>query len=290
MLIDHPALLYWQPESHIVPQLPELPTGYADHAPDIGYFPDADVVFSDLSHYHRTADLLRNLKKYATTPNEKAFVLGWLSHWLTDCATHPLVNKGVGELLGAGKPVAYEDDMIAHQQVEVGVDAVFTEGNEYRRIEALPCFDSDNIRFVADAFMETYGVRIEPGSIVSSYESVRESGTKLAQLAVIQDNLWRKKLPQKPLLKGLFLELLPLKMLCAVIGRKAPHYALGTLVKPSNTFTNEWKRALNAIASNTIRSWDNGIQGISNRNLDTAVLEENDTYRARIAVLEKLAA
>lgn len=44
------------------------------------------------SHYDRTGDLCLGFLKEARTDAERAFALGWVTHWLTDQAIHSLVN------------------------------------------------------------------------------------------------------------------------------------------------------------------------------------------------------
>ncbi len=44
------------------------------------------------SHYARTGELCLSFLKEARTPAERAFALGWITHWLTDQAIHSLVN------------------------------------------------------------------------------------------------------------------------------------------------------------------------------------------------------
>lgn len=44
------------------------------------------------SHYDRTGDLCMGFLTEARTPQERAFALGWATHWLTDQAIHSLVN------------------------------------------------------------------------------------------------------------------------------------------------------------------------------------------------------
>ena len=45
------------------------------------------------SHELKTGKLTVNMLNLAKTPQEKAFALGWLSHWETDNIIHALVNK-----------------------------------------------------------------------------------------------------------------------------------------------------------------------------------------------------
>lgn len=44
------------------------------------------------SHYERTGELCLSFLREAQTPAERAFALGWVSHWMTDVYIHTLVN------------------------------------------------------------------------------------------------------------------------------------------------------------------------------------------------------
>jgi len=264
----------------------DLPWLYAGAlGPDIGYFPDADTMMSDLAHYHNTADLLRAIIHHARSSNEQAFALGWLSHWLTDCRTHPLVNQSVGQLKGL-ESVTYEEDTIAHQQVEIGLDACLATGSEYKLIEKLPVFTSENLEFLSSAYLSTYGITLTGEALVAAFKSVRTNGSKVAQVAILQAVLWRLLRLPAPLIKTLLLDFLPLKVLCKVIGTKAPHYGLGTLVRPTAQFLEGWKLALKPLARESLVHWENNADTLMNTNLDTGVLQEQDTYGLRQEILE----
>jgi len=63
--------------------------------PDIAYVasdPKDRTAAGAESHYERTGDLCISLLREATTPAERAFALGWVTHWLTDIHIHTLVN------------------------------------------------------------------------------------------------------------------------------------------------------------------------------------------------------
>src|SRR5271169_2277551 len=62
---------------------------------DLGYYPFGSVEFSDLAHYVRTGDFVRELLAQSSDPDEYAFALGALSHYASDIAGHPAVNQSV---------------------------------------------------------------------------------------------------------------------------------------------------------------------------------------------------
>jgi hypothetical protein len=62
---------------------------------DLGYYPFGNKEFSDLVHYVRSGDFVRELLLESQDANEYAFALGALSHYASDIAGHPAVNEAV---------------------------------------------------------------------------------------------------------------------------------------------------------------------------------------------------
>ena len=62
---------------------------------DLGYYPFGSTEFSDLVHYVRSGDFVRELVLESQDANEYAFALGALSHYASDIAGHPAVNQAV---------------------------------------------------------------------------------------------------------------------------------------------------------------------------------------------------
>ncbi len=103
---------------------------------DLGYYPFGSVEFSNLVHYVRTGDFVRELLAQSSDPNEYAFALGALSHYASDIAGHPAVNQSVAieyPKLRAkyGKSVRYAQDKSAHLKTEFGFDTVQVARNRY---------------------------------------------------------------------------------------------------------------------------------------------------------------
>src|SRR5271166_3809590 len=96
---------------------------------DLGYYPFGNKEFSNLVHYVRSGDLVRELLLESQDVNEYAFALGALSHYASDIAGHPAVNQAVAieyPKLRAkfGKSVRYAQDKTAHLKIEFGFDTV----------------------------------------------------------------------------------------------------------------------------------------------------------------------
>ena len=103
---------------------------------DLGYYPFGNKEFSNLVHYVRSGDFVRELLLESQDVNEYAFALGALSHYASDIAGHPAVNESVAieyPKLRAkfGKSVRYAQDKTAHLKTEFGFDTVQVAKNRY---------------------------------------------------------------------------------------------------------------------------------------------------------------
>jgi hypothetical protein len=103
---------------------------------DLGYYPFGSVEFSNLVHYVRSGDFVRELLLQSQDANEYAFALGALAHYASDIAGHPAVNQAVSihyPKLRAkfGNSVRYAQDHGAHLKTEFGFDMVQVAKNRY---------------------------------------------------------------------------------------------------------------------------------------------------------------
>jgi hypothetical protein len=103
---------------------------------DLGYYPFGSVEFSNLVHYVRSGDFVRELLSQSKDVNEYAFALGALAHYASDIAGHPAVNEAVAmqyPKLRAkyGNSVRYAEDHTAHLKTEFGFDMVQVAKNRY---------------------------------------------------------------------------------------------------------------------------------------------------------------
>jgi hypothetical protein len=103
---------------------------------DLGYYPFGNREFSNLVHYVRSGDFVRELLLESQDVNEYAFALGALSHYAADIAGHPAVNQAVAieyPKLRAkfGNSVRYAQDKTAHLKTEFGFDTVQVAKNRY---------------------------------------------------------------------------------------------------------------------------------------------------------------
>jgi hypothetical protein len=103
---------------------------------DLGYYPFGSVEFSNLLHYVRTGDFVREMLLQSQDANEYAFALGALAHYSSDITGHPAVNQAVAlqyPKLRAkyGNSVKYAENHTAHLKTEFGFDMVQVAKNRY---------------------------------------------------------------------------------------------------------------------------------------------------------------
>jgi hypothetical protein len=103
---------------------------------DLGYYPFGSAEFSNLVHYVRSGDFVRELLLQSQDANEYAFALGALAHYASDITGHPAVNQAVSiqyPKLRAkyGNSVRYAQDHTAHLKTEFGFDMVQVAKNRY---------------------------------------------------------------------------------------------------------------------------------------------------------------
>jgi hypothetical protein len=103
---------------------------------DLGYYPFGNKEFSNLVHYVRSGDFVRELLIESQDVNEYAFALGALAHYASDISGHPAVNQSVAieyPKLRAkyGGSVKYAQDKTAHLKTEFGFDMVQVAKNRY---------------------------------------------------------------------------------------------------------------------------------------------------------------
>ena len=135
---------------------------------DLGYYPFGHKFFSDLTHYVRSGDFIRNLFRDAKNPDELAFAIGALSHYVGDSLGHSVaVNPAVAIEFPKlekqyGPSVAYDQNPHAHIRTEFAFD--IGQISKHRLAPAA------YLRYVglkvptallARAFFDTYGLDFE---------------------------------------------------------------------------------------------------------------------------------
>jgi hypothetical protein len=136
---------------------------------DIGYYPFGNDFFSDLTHYVRAGDFVDSLLRNARTPDEVAFAIGALSHYLGDSighseATNPSVAAQFPTLARKfhTASVTYEENPHDHVRVEFAFDI-----NEIAKRRFAPHKYLDHVGLnvstglLKKAFFETYGLELD---------------------------------------------------------------------------------------------------------------------------------
>jgi hypothetical protein len=132
---------------------------------DLGYYPFGNPFFSDLTHYVRSGDFVRNLLRDARTADELAFAIGALSHYVADTIGHSeAVNPSVAIEFPKleqkyGPVVTYADGKHAHIRTEFAFDI-----NEISKRRFAPSSYLKHVGLeipvllLRQAFFETYGL------------------------------------------------------------------------------------------------------------------------------------
>ena len=103
---------------------------------DLGYYPFGSKRFSDLTHYVRSGDFVREMLIESQDADEYAFAMGSLAHYASDISGHPAVNQAVAieyPKLRAkfGSSVKYADGKTEHIRTEIGFDMVQVAKSRY---------------------------------------------------------------------------------------------------------------------------------------------------------------
>jgi len=150
--------------------------GYGgSHLADLGYFPLGSELFSELLHYVRSGDFVAELLKQADSPQQYAFALGALAHYVADSIGHPnATNRAVALMYPKlarrhGDHVTYADSPSAHLQTEFRFD-VF----QVARRGEIPDLFQHAMGFqvprplLENAFREIYGIELD--DLFTSYD------------------------------------------------------------------------------------------------------------------------
>jgi Zinc dependent phospholipase C len=146
---------------------------------DFGYYPFGNKFFSDLTHYVRSGDFVLSLLHNAQTPNELAFAIGSLSHYIGDTIGHssainlsvPVEFPKLEKRYGAN--VNYAEDPHAHVQTEFAFDINQLSKRRFAPSAYLNYVGLEVPRsLLAKSFFETYGLKL-PDIIGTKQTSIR---------------------------------------------------------------------------------------------------------------------
>jgi tetratricopeptide (TPR) repeat protein len=133
---------------------------------DMGYAPFSPRLWSDLTHYVRSGDLVEAMLRDAQDVNEYAYAMGALAHYTADRVGHPTINRITAISYPKfrkkfGPVVTYGDNPTAHVKTEFSLDVVQVARQLYA-----PDAYHDLIGFevaqslLERAFRETYGFEL----------------------------------------------------------------------------------------------------------------------------------
>jgi Zinc dependent phospholipase C len=147
---------------------------------DFGYYPFGNAFFSDLTHYVRAGDFVLSLLRNAQTPDELAFAIGALSHYIGDAIGHSAaVNVSVPIEFPKleqryGSVVNYAQNPHAHVQTEFAFDINQLSKRRFAPYAYLKFVGLEiSTNLVRKAFFETYGLDLH--TIIGDKETILQT-------------------------------------------------------------------------------------------------------------------
>ncbi|SHM18042.1 zinc dependent phospholipase C family protein [Hymenobacter psychrotolerans] len=138
---------------------------------DMGFYPFGSALFTNMTHYVRSGDFVRNLLDEAHERNEYAFALGALAHYTADIIGHPEgTNRAMPSVYPElqqkfGNSITYEEAPIQHTQLEFAFDVVQLAAGRYRTADYQRYIGFQVSKPVLErGFRKTYG--LELGQVV----------------------------------------------------------------------------------------------------------------------------
>jgi hypothetical protein len=142
---------------------------------DMGFYPFGSKLFTNLTHYVRSGDFVRNLLDEAHDRNEYAFALGALAHYVADIKGHPagtnVAMASVYPELKAkfGPSITYHEAPVQHTQLEFAFDVVQLASDRYRSADYQSFIGFRVSKPVLErAFLKTYG--LELGQVLANVD------------------------------------------------------------------------------------------------------------------------
>ena len=134
---------------------------------DMGYYPFGNRLFTNLTHYVRSGDFVRNLIKQSHDRNDYAFALGALAHYAADISGHAEgTNRAMASVypeLAAryGPVITYEQAPKQHMQLEFAFDVVQLASGKYHTQDYHKNIGFKVSKSVLErAFFQTYGLEL----------------------------------------------------------------------------------------------------------------------------------
>ena len=146
---------------------------------DMGYYPFGNPLFTNLTHYVRSGDFVRNLIDQARDRNDYAFALGALAHYAADIGGHAEgTNRAMASVypeLAAkfGPVITYQQAPKQHMQLEFAFDVVQLASGKYHTQDYHTNIGFRMSKSVLErAFQKTYG--LELGQVIAAVADTGE--------------------------------------------------------------------------------------------------------------------
>jgi hypothetical protein len=134
---------------------------------DMGYYPFGSKLFTDLTHYVRSGDFVRNMLLEARDRNDYAFALGSLAHYEADLNGHPEgTNRAMASVYPElqakfGNIITYQEAPKQHTQLEFAFDVVQLASGKYRNSDYHQKIGFQVSKATLErAFLKTYGLEL----------------------------------------------------------------------------------------------------------------------------------
>jgi hypothetical protein len=144
---------------------------------DLGYYPFGKQLFSDLTHYVRTGDFVRALLQNAKTPDELAFAVGALSHYIGDTIGH-------SEAINRAVPIEFPK-----LEQRYGSSVPYDAG-KHQHVRTEFAFDINEIgkgRFAPWAYLEQVGLNVSGGLLARAFYDLWTQYVRAAGQAQVGD-------------------------------------------------------------------------------------------------------
>ena len=134
---------------------------------DMGYYPFGNVLFTNLTHYVRSGDFVRNLFSQSRDRNDYAFALGALAHYEADINGHPEgTNRAMASVYPElkakfGNVITYQQAPKQHMQLEFAFDVVQLASGKYHTQDYHQKIGFQVSKAMLErAFLQTYGLEL----------------------------------------------------------------------------------------------------------------------------------
>jgi hypothetical protein len=134
---------------------------------DMGYYPFGSPLFTNLTHYVRSGDFVRNLIGQAHNRNDYAFALGALAHYEADLSGHPEgTNRAMPSVYPElkakyGDVITYNQAPKQHTQLEFAFDVVQLANGKYHTQDYHQKIGFQVSKSCLErAFVQTYGLEL----------------------------------------------------------------------------------------------------------------------------------